>query len=122
MFTALLFILGSVIIIVVPVYLSIILVSPKINSLLNNRRQAVQGLQIFTDESTKTVTAKISSYIPGLFNSTANLLANLRMLFFLLYYLLINGTAIEKYLNKIIPLRSENVKANALGFPIICLV
>jgi predicted PurR-regulated permease PerM len=113
---------------------------------LHNQQEVIQGLQIFsdkaeaffgsrifTDENTKSVAVKISSIIPGLLNSTANMLTNLIVLFFLLYYLLISGPAIEKYLHKIIPLKSENVdklsdetilmiKANALGIPIICLV
>jgi len=145
-FTALLFILGSIVIIAIPVYFSIIMVSPKINSLLNNQQEVMQGLQIFsdkieasigiklfTDKNTQSIAAKISSFIPGLLNSTANVLTNLLMMFFLLYYLLVNGPAIEKYLNKIIPLKSENVdklasetilmiRANAIGIPIICLV
>lgn len=144
--TALLFILGTLIIISIPVYFAVIMVSPKINSLLHNQQEVMQGLQIFsdkmedffgmpilTDENTKSVAAKISSIIPGLLNSTANLLTNLIMLYFIFYYLLVNGPAVEKYLHKIIPLKSENVdklsdetilmvKANALGIPIICIV
>lgn len=144
--TALLFILGSLIIISIPIYFAIILVSPKINSLLNHQQEVMQGLQIFTDkiesvlgtklftdENTKSVAVKISAIIPGLLNSSANLLTNLIILFFLYYYLLVNGKFIEKYLHKLIPLKSENVnklytetnlmvKANALGIPLICLV
>lgn len=144
--TALLFILGTLIIITIPVYFSIIMVSPKINSVLNNQHEVMQGLQIFsdkieafsgmkifTDETTKSVATKISAAIPKLLNSTANVLTNLIMLFFLYYYLLVNGRAIEKYLNHIIPLKTENVdklasetilmiRANAIGIPIICLV
>ncbi len=144
--TALLFMFGSLIIIAIPVYFAFIMVSPKINSLLHNQQEVIQGLQIFsdrleamfgvplfTDETTKSVAVKISAAIPGFLNSTANLLINLIMLFFLLYYLLVNGTAIEKYLHKFIPLKPENVddlsgetvlmiRANAIGIPIICLV
>ena len=144
--TALLFIIGSLVIISIPVYFSFIMVSPKINALLNSQHEVMQGLQIFsdkieaaigiklfTDENTKTIAAKISSFIPVLLNSTASVLTNLLMMFFLLYYLLVNGTAIEKYLNTIIPLKPENVdqlagetilmiRANAIGIPIICIV
>lgn len=144
--TALLFILGSIIVIAIPVYFSIKMVSPKINSLLNNQHEVMQGIQIFSDkveafsgmkifsdENTKSVATKISAAIPNLLNSTANVLTNLIMLFFLYYYLLVNGNAIEKYLNKIIPLKEENVdkladetilmiRANAIGIPIICIV
>ena len=45
--TALLFIFGSIIIISIPVYFSIKMVSPKINSLVNNQHEVMQGIQIF---------------------------------------------------------------------------
>jgi len=145
-FTAILFILGALVLIALPIYFAIIMVMPKITSLLNNQQEVMQGLQIFADkiesstgiqifsgENTKTVATKISAAIPTLLNSTANMLTNLIMLFFLYYYLLVNGREIERYLNHIIPLKSENVdtlghetvtmvRANALGIPIICIV
>lgn len=144
--TALLFIFGSLIIISIPVYFTFQMVSPKINSLLDNQQEVMQGLkifsakiehytgiQLFSDDNTKVLADKISAFIPGLINSTANVLTNLIMMFFLLYYLLVNGIVIEKYLNKTIPLKAENVKmlasetilmirANAIGIPIICMV
>jgi predicted PurR-regulated permease PerM len=144
--TALLFIFVTLIIFSIPVYLAVMMVSPKINSLLHNQQEVIQGLQIFsdkmeeilgmpvlTDENTKSVAAKISSIIPGLLNSTANLITNLIMLYFIYYYLLVSGQAVERYLHSIIPLKSKNVdqlsdetvlmvKANALGIPIICIV
>jgi predicted PurR-regulated permease PerM len=144
--TRMLFIIGSLIIIAIPIYLSIRLVSPKINALLNNQEQVMQNVQLFSDkvkdytglqlltpENTKTVAVKISAFIPRLLNSTVNILSNLIILFFLYYYLLASGSVIEKFLNKIIPLKTENVKslgdetimmirANAIGIPVICLV
>jgi predicted PurR-regulated permease PerM len=62
-----------------------------------------------------------------------NLLANIVMMFFLLYFLLVNGKEIEQYLNRVIPLKRHNVeqlasetkrmiRANAVGIPIICVV
>jgi predicted PurR-regulated permease PerM len=144
--TAILFIIGSLIVIAIPIYFSIQMVMPKINDLLNNQQEVMQGLQIFSDKikaltgldifsgaNTRSVAAKISAAIPNLLNSTANVLTNLIMLFFLYYYLLVNGKEIERYLNHIIPLKAENVdrlgretvsmiRANALGIPIICIV
>ncbi len=144
--TAILFIFFSLIIIAIPVYFSIVLVSPKINSLLDNQQEVMQGLKIFSgkiehstgiklfsEDNTKVLANKISAYIPGLINSTANVLTNLLMMFFLMYYLLVNGIAIEIYLDSIIPLKAENVhmlasetvlmiRANAIGIPIICIV
>jgi predicted PurR-regulated permease PerM len=144
--TALLFILGCLIIISIPIYISVSLISPKINEIVNNQDKIMQGIKVFsakisdytgitllTPENTKTISLKITSYIPKILNSTANVATNLIMMFFLLYYLLVNGKEIERYLNKVIPLKKHNVdslafetklmiRANALGIPIICVV
>jgi|JI9StandDraft_1071089.scaffolds.fasta_scaffold04483_11 predicted PurR-regulated permease PerM len=144
--TALLFIFCYLIIIACPVYVSITLASPKISSLAENQEQVIQGIQSVSDkvyektgytllsaESAKTIAQKVSAYIPRILNSTMVLLTNLIMMFFLLYYLLVQGRDMEKYLAKIIPLKHDNVnllagetkmmiRANALGIPIICIV
>jgi predicted PurR-regulated permease PerM len=144
--TALLFIFGYLIIIALPVYVSITLASPKISSLAENQQQIIAGIEsvsakvyektgytFLSTESAKTIAQKISAYIPRIINSTMVLLTNLIMMFFLLYYLLIHGRDMERYLGKIIPLKHENVnllagetkmmiRANALGIPIICVV
>ena len=144
--TATLFIAGCLVIIAIPVYLTVIMVTPKISSLLNNQQEVIKGLQIFSDkvettlgikifsnENTQSIATRISSLIPDLLNSTATEFINLLMLFFILYYLLVNGSAVEEYLNRHIPLNPENVnklgsetitmiRANAIGIPVICIV
>ncbi len=144
--TALLFILGYLLIIALPVYLSITLASPKIKSIAENQEQIIKSIQslsdkilektgvsVFSADNAKTIAEKISAFIPGIINSTAVLLTNLIIMFFLVYYLLVHGRDMEKYLSKIIPLKNENVhllagetkmmiKANALGIPIICII
>ncbi|MDO9374495.1 MAG: AI-2E family transporter [Bacteroidota bacterium] len=144
--TALLFILCFIVVIAIPVYISVLMVSPKIDSLLDNQQELIKSLQVFSDkieksigiklmsdENTKSLTTTISSFIPTFLNSTANILTNLIMMFFLLYYLLVSGKEVEKYLDHIIPLKPENVEklaqetqmmisANAIGIPVICLV
>ncbi|MEP7141643.1 MAG: AI-2E family transporter [Ferruginibacter sp.] len=144
--TALLFIIASIVVIAIPVYFSVRLISPKISSLINNQHEVIKGLevfsnkleastgrQLFTAANAESIARKISTYIPSFLNSTFNILTNLLMLFFLLYYLLYSGRDIEKYLDNIIPLKPENVeklasetdlmiRANALGIPVICFV
>lgn len=144
--TAFLFIFVLLIIISIPIYVSVALISPKINDMVNNQDKimsgikvisekikASTGMQLMTAENIKNVSLKISSFIPTVLNSTAMIATNLIMMFFLMYYLLVNGAAIEKYLSKIIPLKKHNVqslasetkvmiRANALGIPIICVV
>ena len=144
--TALLFIFCYLIIIAFPVYISVTLASPKISSIAENQEQIITGIQsvsvkvkektgftLLSAESAKTIAQKVSTYIPQIINSTMVLLSNLIIMFFLLYYLLVQGRDMEKYLSKVIPLKDENVhllagetkmmiRANALGIPIICIV
>lgn len=144
--TALLFIFGYLIIIAIPVYVSIALVSPKISAMAENQAQIITSIQsvsakvhektgvtILSGESAKNIAQKVSTYIPIVINSTMALLTNLIIMFFLLYYLLVHGREMEKYLSKVTPLKHDNVnllagetkmmiRANALGIPIICIV
>ena len=144
--TALGFILFYLIVITLPIYFSVTLVTPKINDIVKNQNEIVlkmqvmaenifikTGIEILSPENIKTATQKISSMIPMLLRGTASTLANLFMMFFLLYFLLMGGRDMEKNLLKIIPLKPHNVdtlasetkmmiKANAMGIPIICIV
>jgi predicted PurR-regulated permease PerM len=144
--TALLFICAFIIMIALPIYITVTLVSPKINELLVNQDKIVEvaesvaktiadktGKEILSSSNIKTVVQKASTVIPSLLSGTATSLANLFMMFFLLYFLLVGGRDMEKRLNKLIPLKPHNVdilatetkmmiKANALGIPLICIV
>ncbi len=144
--TAFLFIFLFLIIVAIPIYISVQLISPKINALVNNQDAIVNtlktfsdsikartGFEIFSTENMQEISKRISTIIPKLVNSTLSIIANLVILFFLLYYMLVNGRKMESYLLKLIPLRKTNidllaqetrvlVRANALGIPIICLV
>lgn len=144
--TALLFIIVFLIIVSIPIYISIELVSPKIHELVNNQDKVMQSLQTFSariegltgievlsQDNIRNLTQRITDLVPRLLNSTLNILSNLVMMFFILYYLLTNGKEVERSLQRIIPLQRSNVeklasetknliRANALGIPIICLV
>lgn len=144
--TALLYIFICLIIISIPIYISVMLVTPKINEFVNNQDKIIQGAKIFSDKIEKLIgfeiiteqtarnaTSKITAYIPRVLNSTASVVTNLIMMFFLLYYLLVNGKDVERYLQRVIPLKKRNVdtlasetktmiRASAIGIPIICIV
>ncbi|MBS1929384.1 MAG: AI-2E family transporter [Chitinophagaceae bacterium] len=144
--TALLFILSYLVIIAIPFYLAVRMISPKIQEIINNQDIIVNGVESFvdkfeaytgakllSDENLRMLMQKVTAFIPQLLNSTASLFINLIMMFFLLYYLLVNGTQVERYLSRAIPLKPKNIgalaketrimiRANALGIPIISIV
>jgi predicted PurR-regulated permease PerM len=130
----------------IPVFLIVVLLSPKVDAIINDPAQFIEtiktsvtdiqkkvGYTFVSPNSMNSVMERLSAFVPTLINSTTNLLTNLVLMLFLLYYMLINGSEIEKYLYKITPLKDENIqllasetkkmiKANALGIPIISTI
>lgn len=130
----------------IPIYFSITLISPRVTAIMENPDRIVNTLKSVSEQvrsatgialikpgSLDKVTEKVTTILPQLLNSTAAVLTNLVMMFFLLYYLLVNGRDIEKLLRRVIPLSDESinslasetrtmVRANALGIPIISIV
>ena len=141
-----LFIIYYFFLIGLPVFLAITLISPKINAFLedpnamiNAAKQSINtiqqkiGFKIFSENTLTNSLSKLTAFIPTILNSTANLITNLAIMLFVLYYMLYNGREIEKMLNRLIPLRQENinmlasetkkiVRANALGIPLISII
>jgi predicted PurR-regulated permease PerM len=141
-----LFIIYYLLLIGLPVFVAILLISPKINTFLDDPTAMIAAVKhsIFTiqdkvgfkfvSEATLTSSlSKLSAFIPTILNSTATLISNLAIMLFVLYFMFYNGREIERMLNRIIPLKQENinmlaaetkklVKANALGIPLISII
>lgn len=95
--------------------------------------QSKTGFTFFSEESLDNFQIKLSELIPKLLNDTANLLANLAIMLFVLYYMLVHGKEMENFIDQVIPLKQKNidvlaaetkrlVKASALGIPIISII
>lgn len=143
---AILFVFYYLLLIGLPVFLAIVLISPKINtfladpaSMMESAKQSVAlvqskvGYKFFSEDTLSQALEKLSAFIPSVLNSTANLVTNLAIMLFILYYMLHNCNDIEKTLSDIIPLKQENikklasetkrmVKANAIGIPLISII
>lgn len=141
-----LYILYYLLLLGLPIFLAVSLISPKINAFLtdptkiiNDVKASVAVMQqktgfVFLSESSLSESLnKLTAFIPTILNSTANLITNLAVMLFILYYLLYNGREVERFLGRIIPLKHENinmlatetkkmVKANALGIPLISII
>lgn len=141
-----LFLLYYTVLIGIPVFLAITLISPKINAFLSDPEAMVEtakssiqtiqqkiGFNIVSEGSLTQSLGKITAILPSLLNSTATLVTNLAIMLFFLYYMLVNGAESERRLNRVIPLKQENinmlahetkrmVKANALGIPLISII
>jgi predicted PurR-regulated permease PerM len=144
--TSTLFLIVYIVLIVGPSYYIVKLVIPKITDLSGRSQELMSGLQhlsdaiyknthqrIMTPENIKLLEHQMQGFIPGFLNSTISIISNLLMMFFMIYFMLVNGAYLEKTLVKYIPLSAENVKklgietlqlvrANAIGIPLISLI
>ena len=144
--TALLAIIFYFIIICLPIYFAFILVTPKLIALFNNPHEIIvavkamsekiqesTGFEPFSTDNIKGAATKVANSVPKILSGTANLLTNLLIMFFVLYYMLIHGKKAEAYLNGFIPLKKKNlsllatetnmmIKANAIGIPLLAII
>lgn len=144
--TAFGFIIFYLLIIGIPIAIAVTLVSPKISALLENPDAIVAnakttiatiqekiGFKIISENSISNGISKLTATIPRLLNSSLNIISNLAIMLFVLYFMLVNGSEMERYLSRIIPLKRNNIQllsyetkkmviANALGIPLISII
>jgi predicted PurR-regulated permease PerM len=141
-----LFLIYYLLLLGLPLFLAITLISPKVNDFLSDPSATVEsikhavsqvqekmGVVIASEKSISNSLDKLTAFLPSLLNSTANLITNLAIMLFFLYYMLYYGSEMEKTLFRIIPLKDANttmlaaetkklVKANALSIPLISII
>jgi predicted PurR-regulated permease PerM len=144
--TAGLYLLGYFLLTALLVYLTIALIEKRIEPFLSDpatvlakaqaaidEMQQRTGIVVVQDETLTGLQKRLVDFIPSLINDTGMLLANLAIMLFILYYMLVHGTEIENFIARIIPLKKSNitvlagetkrlVRASALGIPIISLI
>ena len=143
--TSLLFVLLSIVMIALPIYFSFRLLSVKAAEIMSHPVELLReakvvgvkiydltGYQLLSDENIALFQQKVTTIVPTLLNSSAGLISNFAIMLFLLYFLLKNGTEVEKFMGHFIPLKPENVdilgretknmiKANAIGIPVLAI-
>jgi predicted PurR-regulated permease PerM len=144
--TALLFILGFILVIGFPLYYAIRLVTPKIGAIfthseelisgikaLSEKISAFTGMEVLSSENIAAYESSMAGFIPTFLNSTANILSNLLVMFFVLFFMLVNGREMEKGIHSFLPLSPKSinelgketihmVRANAIGIPLISII
>lgn len=144
--TALLYIFAFFIMICLPVYYAVLLVSPKISDMFSNPVELITaarafsdklagyiGMHILSDQSVDALKRWLANIFPKFLTGTANLVSNLLIMFFLFYYMIVNGRKFENFLSHFIPLKVKNVellaeetklmiKANAIGIPVLAVI
>ena len=144
--TALLYILVSLVVISALMYFTIKVMLPKFNIVFSHPQELMQGLHklseqinattgvdLFSEANLAKLQQGLGNFIPTFLNSTLNILGNVVMMFFVLYFMLVNGKEMEAAVTTFIPLHPESitklaketknmVRANAIGIPLISLI
>lgn len=144
--TAGLFIFIFLALIAGPVYYAFMLISPRIANLFTHTDELLTGVQamsaqikkitgqeLFNADNVAAVKTALTNFIPTFLNSSANILSNVLVMFFVFYFMLSNGRKMEETVRKFIPLNDDSiaalthetnhmVKANAIGIPLISII
>ena len=143
---ATIFLIGYTALLFLLVYSIVMVLGPKVDKYVHdpslftdtaknaiNDFQGKTGFVFFTEETAVDLLNRLSNFIPTLINSTVDMLANLVLMLFMLYFMLVNGKEMESWLDHAIPLKQDNinllvtetkrlVKASAIGIPLISLI
>ncbi|HSU26818.1 MAG TPA: AI-2E family transporter [Chitinophagaceae bacterium] len=143
--TALLLMLFSIIVILLPVGMLVNMLSGKVNYAIEHSSEMVTALKkvvsnvetrfditITSDENINKMGDTIAKSLPKILGATFNTLSTIFFMYFILYFMLVNGRKLENSLYEYVPLKDENVKrlgkevnmmvvANAIGIPVIAL-
>ena len=144
--TALAFILIFLLVIASPLYYTVVLVTPKITDVFSHADELKVGVQALSDKlkqftgeelmsekNMSSLQSNLANFIPTFLNSSATILGNTLVMFFVLFFMLTGGREMEKTVRQFIPLHQESivalaqetkhmVKANAIGIPLISIV
>jgi predicted PurR-regulated permease PerM len=141
--TALLLMLFSFIVILLPVGLLANMLSSKVSYAVQHSNELVEALKkvvsnieqqydvaLASDANINKLGGFIAGSLPKVLGATFNTLTTIFFMYFILYFMLVNGRNMENTLFEYIPLRDENVgrlskevhtmvKSNAIGIPLI---
>jgi predicted PurR-regulated permease PerM len=141
--TAAIFILGAIILFVLPVVLLVQILLPKFTAFFGDATQLNTILDTLTaklrtiypgftisEAEIRSMVERMTSSVPTVLNATLNMLTNTVLAFFILYFMLVDGRKMEYNLQKYIPLKDSNIDeiwnatrvmviSNAIGIPIL---
>jgi predicted PurR-regulated permease PerM len=144
--TAVLLMLFSFIVILLPVGLLVNMLSSKVSYAIQHSNELVEALKkvvgnieqrynvvLASDANINKLGGVIAAGLPKILGATFNTLTTIFFMYFILYFMLVNGRSMENTLFQYIPLRDENVdrlskevhmmvKSNAIGIPLIAFV
>lgn len=136
----------SFFIVLIPVYLIVSMIIPRVYIMFSSGSLLVDsltkadakfneltGFHILTPSNMESLQSSMTGYVTNFLGESLNILTDIALLYFFFYYLLINTGKIENYLQRIIPFSQEKIarfakeledqtKSNALGIPLLAVL
>lgn len=143
---ALILMLTSFIVILVPIWGVVNLLLPKIYFAINNSSEVISkvsvllknlgdrtGFELTSTSNLTNLSTFLAARIPTVLGATFNTIASIAMMYFILYFMLVNGRKMESAMSDFIPMNDENtikvgnevnniVLSNAIGIPLIAFL
>ena len=144
--TVLFLMLASMVVILLPIWILIDMLSSKITYALQHTGEAVEALKkiaagieqrfdvvIVSAENLNKLNNTLSQTLPKIISATFDTLATVFFMYFILYFMLMNGRQMELRLYEYLPVKDENagklgkevnnmVISNAIGIPVIAVL
>lgn len=138
--------LTSFIVIMVPIFAVVNMMTPRITFAVEHASGVYQevsvylqklerqfGIKVLSAERLSSVGSFIATKVPTLLGATFNTIASIAMMYFLLFYMLINGRQMERAISDFLPMSDENTNkvaaevnnitiSNAIGIPLIAFL
>jgi predicted PurR-regulated permease PerM len=138
--------LVSFVLVLIPISLLVNVLYSKIDYAIQNSNDVLNAVKVYidhfeqqyhieiiSDKNLQQAGTAMANAIPQIAGATFNSLVIVVILYFILYFLLVNGKEIEDWLTNQLPLKNENVQligkelntlilSNALGIPITALL
>lgn len=136
----------SLIVILIPIGLLVNMLSSKVAYAVEHSSELTTALQklvtdidqrfniqLLSSENISQLQKAITDFVPQVLNATFNTLTTIFFMFFILYFMLVNGRKMEDALYEHVPLKDENVArigseisnmvvSNAIGIPVIAIL
>ncbi len=136
----------SFLVILVPVWLVANLLSTKIGFAISHSSELIKGLENFikgieqqtgiellNEKNLEAVSGFLAQKLPSVLGATFDTLTTIVIMYFILYFMLINGRYMERSVSNILPMHENNLNkvgkevknmviSNAIGIPLIALL
>lgn len=143
---AVLLMVASVIVLLVPMALIVNMMASKVSFVVNHSTELIAGVEQFIDQlkfsthidlfspaTIQKIQDALTKFLPQFLGSTFNVLTTLVIMYFVLYFMLVESLNMEKTLKEYSPLKDENtnrlgveiknmVVSNAIAIPLLAVL